>query len=141
MISRQVSRPLALLEALFVSIVWASSFVIVKIALVELGPLTIGGLRYFIGFACLLPFLRRRSFLFAHSQWLRIVFLGLSAYTLGNGAMFWALRFFACHYCIFPDESDNTRHLARRSSLVTRNTQPFANYWYFDIVGGHGDVL
>lgn len=93
MISRQVFLPLALLEALFVSIVWASSFVIVKIALVELGPLTIGGLRYFLGFACLLPFLRRRGFLLARSQWLRIAFLGLSAYTLGNGAMFWALRF------------------------------------------------
>jgi len=89
----QASRPLALLEALFVSMVWASSFVIVKIALTELGPLTVGGLRYFLGFVCLLPFLRRRSYLLTRSQWLRMAFLGLSAYTLGNGALFWALRF------------------------------------------------
>ena len=93
MILRQASRPLALLEALFVSMVWASSFVIVKIALTELGPLTVGGLRYFLGFVCLLPFLRRRSYLLTRSQWLRMAFLGLSAYTLGNGALFWALRF------------------------------------------------
>ena len=93
MIPRQASRPLALLEALFVSMVWASSFIIVKIALIELGPLTIGGLRYFLGFACLLPFLRRRGYLLTRSQWLRMAFLGLSAYTLGNGALFWALRF------------------------------------------------
>lgn len=93
MIPRRASRPLALLEALFVSMVWASSFIIVKIALVELGPLTIGGLRYFLGFACLLPFLRRRSFMLTRAQWLRIVMLGLSAYTLANGALFWALRF------------------------------------------------
>jgi drug/metabolite transporter (DMT)-like permease len=89
----QAPRPLALLEALFVSMVWASSFVIVKMALVELGPLTIGGLRYFLGSACLLPFLNRRSYLLTRSQWLRMAFLGFSAYTLGNGALFWALRF------------------------------------------------
>jgi drug/metabolite transporter (DMT)-like permease len=87
------SRALALLEALLVSMVWASSFILVKIALTELGPLTIGGLRYFIGFACLLPFLRRRNFSLTCAQWLRMALLGFSAYTLANGALFWALRF------------------------------------------------
>ena len=67
------SRALALLEALLVSMVWASSFILVKIALTELGPLTIGGLRYFIGFACLLPFLRRRNFSLTRAQWLPMV--------------------------------------------------------------------
>jgi drug/metabolite transporter (DMT)-like permease len=90
---RQPSRTLALLEALLVSMVWASSFIIVKMALTELGPLTIGGLRYFLGFVCLLPFLRRRSFLLTRAQWLRMALLGFSAYTLANGAMFWALLF------------------------------------------------
>lgn len=90
---RQPSRPLALLEALLVSMVWGSSFILVKLALKELGPLTIGGLRYFMGFACLLPFLRRRSFSLSRSQWFRLALLGFSAYTLANGAMFWALRF------------------------------------------------
>lgn len=90
---RQPSRALALLEALLVSLVWGSSFIIVKLALTELGPLTIGGLRYFIGFACLLPFLRRGNFSLTRAQWMRMALLGFSAYTLGNGAMFWALRF------------------------------------------------
>lgn len=90
---RRPSRPLALLEALLVSMVWASSFILVKIALAELGPLTIGGLRYFLGFTCLLPFLRRRSFSLARAQWLRMAILGFSSYTLANGAMFWALRY------------------------------------------------
>jgi len=90
---RQPTRPLALLEALLVSMVWGSSFIFVKIALTELGPLTIGGLRYFLGFACLLPFLRRRSFSLTRTQWLRMALLGFSAYTLANGALFWALRF------------------------------------------------
>ncbi len=87
------SRALALLEALLVSMVWASSFIFVKIALAELGPLTIGGLRYFLGFACLLPFLRRHSFSLNRAQWLRMAILGFSSYTLANGAMFWALRY------------------------------------------------
>jgi drug/metabolite transporter (DMT)-like permease len=90
---RQPSRPLALLEVLIVSMVWGSSFILVKLALTDLGPLTIGGLRYFIGFACLVPFLRRRSFSLNRGQWLRLALLGFSAYTLANGAMFWALRF------------------------------------------------
>jgi drug/metabolite transporter (DMT)-like permease len=90
---RQPSRTLALLEALLVSLVWGSSFIFVKIALTELGPLTIGGLRYFLGFACLLPFLRRHSFPLTRAQWLRMALLGFSAYTLANGALFWALRF------------------------------------------------
>jgi len=89
----QPSRSLALLEALLVSMVWGSSFIFVKIALTELGPLTIGGLRYFLGFACLLPFLRCRSFTLTRAQWLRMAFLGFSGYTLANGALFWALRF------------------------------------------------
>ena len=90
---RQPSRALALLEALLVSMVWGSSFIFVKLALTDLGPLTIGGLRYFIGFACLLPFLRRHNFSLTRPQWLRMALLGFSAYTLANGAMFWALRF------------------------------------------------
>lgn len=91
--SRQPSRPLALLEALLVSMVWGSSFIFVKMALSELGPLTIGGLRYFLGFVCLLPFLRRRSFKLTRPQWLRMALLGFSAYTLANSALFWALTF------------------------------------------------
>jgi len=87
------SRGRALLEALLVSMVWASSFVFVKMALSELGPLTIGGLRYFLGFACLLPFLRRRSFSLTREQWWQMALLGFSAYTLANGALFWALRY------------------------------------------------
>lgn len=90
---RQPSRALALIEALLVSMVWGSSFIFVKMALSELGPLTIGGLRYFLGFVCLLPFLRGRSFSLTRAQWLRMALLGFSSYALGNGAMFWALRF------------------------------------------------
>ncbi len=91
--SKSPSRLVALLEGIIVNIVWASSFIFVKMALADLGPLTIGGLRYFIGFMCLLPFLRRRHFALTRRQWLYMGLLGLSAYTIGNGAMFWALQY------------------------------------------------
>ncbi len=92
---KKPSYPLAILEAVFVNIIWASSFIIVKLALKDLGPLTIGGLRYFIGFLLLLPFLLRRgrNYALPRRVWLQLFLIGLSAYTIGNGAMFWSLRY------------------------------------------------
>ena len=54
------SHSVAIIEGLLVTIIWASSFVFVKMALAYMGPLTIAGLRYFIGFLILLPFLAPR---------------------------------------------------------------------------------
>jgi len=92
--SSKPSHPLALAEALLVNVIWASSFVFVKMALPDLGPLTIGGLRFFLGFLILLPFLWRNGKVsLLPAQWLRLFLIGLSAYTIGNGAMFWALEY------------------------------------------------
>ncbi len=89
------SHALALIEVLLVSLIWGSSFIFVKMALADLGPLTLGGLRYFLGFAALAPFMlrNRRAVTLTRSHWLRLLLLGLSAYTIGNGAMFWALKY------------------------------------------------
>ncbi|MDP3185208.1 MAG: EamA family transporter, partial [Anaerolineales bacterium] len=94
-IHKKPSYSLALVEAILVNVVCASSFIFVKLALKELGPLTIGGLRYFIGFLILLPFMLRKGGRFSTSPriWLQLLFIGLSAYTIGNGAMFWSLKF------------------------------------------------
>ena len=75
---------------------WASSFVLVKLALPHMGPLTIAGLRYFLGFLILLPFLhhrQRRRQKPRHRPWFMLAAIGLSSYTLGNGAAFWALEY------------------------------------------------
>lgn len=89
------SHPLALLLGAIATTLWASSFVLVKMALPYMGPLTIAGLRYFLGFVILLPFLRsrRKSQTPRHRPWFLLVAIGLSAYTLGNGAAFWALEY------------------------------------------------
>jgi drug/metabolite transporter (DMT)-like permease len=92
---RKPSHPLAIFEAVFVNVIWASSFIFVKLLLKELGPLTIGGLRYFIGFLILFPFMLRkeRSFALPPRLWMRLFLIGVSSYTIGNGAMFWALKY------------------------------------------------
>jgi len=50
-------RAVAIIEALLATFIWASSFVFVKMILPDVGPLTIAGLRYFLGFLFLLPFM------------------------------------------------------------------------------------
>jgi len=45
----------AIFLALFVTFLWSTSFVIIKIGLAEIPPLTFAGLRYTIAFVCLLP--------------------------------------------------------------------------------------
>ncbi len=89
-------RVLALFETLLVTILWASSFVLVKLALPEIGPLTTAGLRYFIAFLVLSPFLIRNRAavrLVKPRTWLVLLLIGLCAYTIGNGAFFWGLKY------------------------------------------------
>lgn len=95
--SHKPTRLVAIAQALFVNVIWASTFVLVKIGLEnKLGPLTLAGLRYFGGFVLLLPLLalnRRANPPRALPIWLRLVALGIAAYTLANGALFWGLQY------------------------------------------------
>jgi len=89
-------RRLALIGALLVTIIWSSTFVIVKMGLESLGPLTIAGLRYLIGSLVLAPFLLLRKSSRApvsKKLWPKLILIGISAYTIGNGALFWGLKY------------------------------------------------
>lgn len=91
---KKSSYPLAIAEALLVNLIWSSSFIIVKIALSDFGPLTIGGLRYFIGAIILLPFmLREKSAPISGKIWGRLLLLGISQYSIANVAIFWSLKY------------------------------------------------
>jgi drug/metabolite transporter (DMT)-like permease len=86
---------LALLEASLTMAIWGSSFVVAKVGLREIGPLTLAGLRYFVAFLMLLPFLARRFA--AHGRpspglMRSLALLGVSAYLVGNGCFFLALQ-------------------------------------------------
>ena len=87
-------RIIAIGESILATAIWASSFVLVKIGLDYIGPLTIAGLRYFLGFLVLLPFLVRRGVStqsISKGLWLRMFVIGISAYAIGNGALFLGL--------------------------------------------------
>jgi drug/metabolite transporter (DMT)-like permease len=89
------SYRLALVEAVFINLIWASTFIFVKMALKDMGPLTIGGLRYFFGFVILLPFMlrARQRPSFSKAAWVQLALIGVSSYTLANSATFWSLRY------------------------------------------------
>lgn len=88
------SLPAALAESLVVVGVWGSSFVLVKAGLRYAGPLTLAALRYTAAFVILLPFaLRRNTRPRSREIWARLALIGLLAYTIGNGCLFWGLQY------------------------------------------------
>jgi probable blue pigment (indigoidine) exporter len=93
------SRSAALGEGLLVAVIWSSSFVVAKLGLAHIGPLTAAGLRYFLGFIVLLPLIAFRSpglkgwTRLSWRQWGWLAAVGVSAYTIANGAFFLALQY------------------------------------------------
>jgi drug/metabolite transporter (DMT)-like permease len=83
----------AILLALLVTFLWSTSFVIIKIGLAEIPPLTFAGLRYTIAFICLLPFAftKTNSSIIKNLEkkdWLKLILLGLLFYTFTQGTQF-----------------------------------------------------
>lgn len=94
--SDKPSRAVATAEAVLVVLIWASSFVLVKMVLDYVGPLTLGGLRYFLAFLMMIPLMVRNrdpDLPRSRSLWVWFVLLGIAGYTIGNGAVFWALEY------------------------------------------------
>lgn len=91
-----ISRPQAMAYGLIVSVFWASSFVLIKAGLEQVGPLTLAGLRYSVAFACLLPWLFLRRYRPAQRlsgrDWLGLAGMGLAAYPIATGALFIGLQ-------------------------------------------------
>jgi len=90
----------AILLALLVTLLWSSSWVLIKIGLRgDLPAITFAGLRYSLAFLCLLPFvlananhrnaIRRMS----AGAWQQLVILGVVFYSLTQGAQFLGLAY------------------------------------------------
>lgn len=82
--------------ALFVTVLWSSSWVLIKIGLSDVPALTFAGLRYSVAFVLLLPLLALREnrahfSAMTRMDWLSLALLGLVFYTLTQGAQFLAL--------------------------------------------------
>ena len=83
----------ASLQALFVTFLWFTSWVLIMFGLGAIPPVTFAGLRYFLAFLLLLPLLtqqRLRQEILALSarSWRMLLLLGLVYYTFTQGAQF-----------------------------------------------------
>jgi len=87
----------SILQALFVTFLWSTSFILIKWGLVEIPPITFAGLRYSLAFLCFLPFLIvKRNYVeeiksLNYSQWKKLILLGFVFYTFTQGAQFLGL--------------------------------------------------
>ena len=84
--------------ALLVTVLWSTSWVLIKIGLKGIPPLTFAGLRYMLAFLCLLPFFLRSSGAqvlrrMDRRTWLNMVVLGVLFYTLAQGAQYVSLAY------------------------------------------------
>ena len=85
----------AILQALLVTFLWSTSWVLIKRGLHEIPPLTFAGLRYAIASAVLLPGLWRRRYevrALTRVQWAKLIGLGVVFYALTQGGQFLTLN-------------------------------------------------
>ena len=88
----------AVLQALVVTFLWSSSWVLIKMGLKEIPALPFAGLRYAIAFLCLLPFTLRTTVRaqlrrLGTGDWLVLVILGVLYYAVTQGAQFLSLEY------------------------------------------------
>lgn len=86
----------AVLQALFVTFLWATSWVLIKIGLQDIPALPFAGLRYTLAFLFLLPFGIRSGAVrtlrtLPRGAWGRLLLLGLIFYAATQGAQFLSL--------------------------------------------------
>ena len=85
-----------LLQAIVVTLLWASSFVLIKLGLDDIPPLTFGSLRYFLAFLALvvLRLFRRQpgKLKLPPSTWKLLIGLGIVLYAIVPAAMFLGLN-------------------------------------------------
>jgi len=93
---RLSSHSRAILQALLVTFLWSTSWVLIKQGLREIPPLTFAGLRYAIAFAILLLGLWRHRHeirALTPGQWARLAALGLVFYAATQGGQFLTLYY------------------------------------------------
>lgn len=96
MTEQRLKHVFAVLQALLVTFLWSTSFIIIKWGLVDIPPITFAGLRYFLASLCFLPFILRKKYLdeikaLSQQQWGLLILLGFVFYTLTQGTQFLGL--------------------------------------------------
>lgn len=136
----------AVFQALLVTFLWSTSWVLIKMGLqVSLPPVTFAGLRYCLAFACLAPFVladrRQRAALLAIDRraWGQLGLLGLVYYTLTQGAQFIGLAYLpsATLTLLF----NFTPVLIALASVWLGSERPAATQWVGILLTGVGALL
>ena len=96
MTQRKYSHIISIFQALLVTFLWSTSFIIIKWGLIEIPPITFAGLRYIIAFLCFIPFIAKRKYIheikeLKPTQWKKLILLGFVFYTFTQGAQFLGL--------------------------------------------------
>lgn len=96
MFKNPASHLTAVFQALFVTFLWSTSWVLIKIGLADIPPLTFAGLRYSLAFISLVPFFLRTEHSdsirgLSRREWLKLAVLGLLFYAITQGAQFLGL--------------------------------------------------
>lgn len=95
MLSR-LSHPrfLTAAELAVLPLLFGSTVVLAKLALVDLGPVTLAALRFALAALILLPLAVRRApvRLWPRSVWIRLAAMGITFYVMGNGSLFLGLK-------------------------------------------------
>ena len=87
------TRTVAILQALLITLLWSTSFILIKVGLESLSPLLFAGLRYTLATLCLLPFALQKAPRAAlrhldKGDWRMLLLLGLFLYAMTQGASF-----------------------------------------------------
>lgn len=96
--SRLSPHARAILQALFVTFLWSTSWVFIKFGLEDIPPITFAGLRYFLAFLILIPvYLRTKATTplrtLTRRDWRNLLGLGLLFYTISQGSQFMGLNY------------------------------------------------
>jgi drug/metabolite transporter (DMT)-like permease len=86
-----------ILQALLVTFLWSTSFILIKWGLAEIPPITFAGLRYTLAFLCFIPFvLLKTNYIneiknLSGSQWRKLFWLGILFYAFTQGTQYLGL--------------------------------------------------
>ena len=91
-------KAIAIFQALFVTFLWSTSWVLIKEGLKDLPPLTFAGLRYLLAFLILIPVYLRQSKKvelkrLTKNDWGLLITLGIVYYALTQGLQFLGLKY------------------------------------------------
>lgn len=88
----------SLLFAVLVTIIWSTSWILIKIGLNDVPAMTFAGLRYMLASLLFFPLLIKKNVReqikgFSKKQWITLIWLGIILYTFGQGGQYLALAF------------------------------------------------